>query len=215
MKAIIFDMDGLMIDSERLYFATEREIAKEFGKTVDDKTLWNMMGRSPLEAMEIFVKNLNLSMTPKDLLIKRDKIMIEKYKNDLYPMKGLIEIINEFYTKMKLAISTGAPKIFLDIVVDKFNIRKYFDILQTSDEIKNGKPDPEIYLKTIDKLNLNPEECIVLEDSSNGALAGKKAGCYSIAVASEYTKGQNFNFVDFFANDLIEAKEHIIELQKK
>lgn len=209
MHAIIFDMDGLMIDSERLYFETERELAKEYDKTVEERTLWNMMGRSPLEAMTVFIKDLDLPITPQDLLIKRDKIMKYKYENDLTTMKGLFEIIDGFYNKLKLAIATGAPKIFMNIVVDQLNIRNKFDILQTSDEITNGKPDPEIYLKTAEKLGLSPKDCFVLEDSSNGAMAGKKAGCYSIAIESEYNKEQDFSFVDFYAKDLLEARNHI------
>jgi len=125
--------------------------------------------------------------------------------------KGLFEIINYFFNKLKLAIATGSPKKFMDIVVDQLDIRSKFNVLQSSDEIKKGKPDPEIYLMTADKLLLSPKECIVLEDSTNGALSAKKAGCYTIAVYTDYTKDQDFSFVDYYAKDLIDAKEHIIK----
>lgn len=212
MKALIFDMDGLMIDSERLYFEAERELAKKYNKTVNDETLWKMMGRKPLEALKIFIDDLKLPITTDELLEIRDKIMLIKYKNELLPMKGLFEIIKKFHKKMKLAVATGAQKKFLDIVINKLNLKNFFNVLMSSDTIINGKPDPEIYLKTIKKLKLLPGECIVLEDSENGALAGKKAGCYTIAVASEYTKYQNFDFADYKAEDLIDAMNHINNL---
>lgn len=216
MKALIFDMDGLMIDSERLYFETEKDMAEKLGKQVDDKLLWKLMGMSPLESMTIFKQELEIPESIEDLLKKRVEIMTYKYTNDLVPMKGLYDIIKSFYKKLKMGIATGSPKIFLDIVVDKLNIRKYFDVLQPSDEIKNGKPHPEIYLKTAGKLNLPPEECIVLEDSSNGIRSANAAGCYSIAVISDYTKYQDFSSAHAVFNNLTEAMDAIhVLLDKK
>ena len=210
MKAIIFDMDGLMIDSERLYFQSEREVARRFGKEVKDETLWKMMGRKPIESMQVFSEDLGLDIPSEELVEIRDELYGEKLKNDLVPMKGLFEMLEEFKGKLVLSIATGSPVKLLDLILDRLDIRNYFDVLQASDDIVNGKPDPEIYLKTIEKLGTNPEECIVLEDSSNGARAGKNAGCYTIAIPSEYTKMQDFSFADYIAADLNDARMHII-----
>ena len=215
IKALIFDMDGLMIDSERLYFQTEREMARKFNKTVEDKTLWKMMGRNPIESMKIFVRELGLSLSSEEALGMRNLIMLNKLKTDLKPMPGLHHILDAFSGRLKMAVCTGAQEEFLDIVVDQLEIRNYFDALQSSDEIQKGKPHPEIYLKTCRKLKLSPKDCVVIEDSSNGALAGKHAGCYVIAVPSEYTKEQDFHFVDFIAKDLFQAEMHITALLKK
>lgn len=198
-----------MIDSERLYFESERQIAARFGKTVSDQTLWKMMGRKPVESIRVFIHELGLNEKPEPILEMRNKIMREKLKKDLIPMPGLFEIIDRFHTRLYLAISTGAPREFLDIVLDKLGIREKFSVLQTSDDIKNGKPDPEIYLKTCERLGLNSCDCIVLEDSSNGVLSGKNAGCYTMAVPSDYTRGQDFSVADFIADDLLAAQKHI------
>ena len=212
MKAIIFDMDGLMIDSERLYFQTQYHIADKFNKNLHKETLWKMMGRKPLESLEIFIKDLDIPMGVTEMLEMRNRIMRKKLTNELIPLPGLQHIIDTFYGKLKLAIATGAQGEFLDIVVDKLGIRKKFAVLQDSDTIKNGKPNPEIYLKTCEKLQSIPGECIVLEDSSNGARSGKNAGCYVIAVPSEYTNQQDFSFVDYSARDLFGAAGHIEKL---
>jgi len=124
-------------------------------------------------------------------------------------MPGLSHIIDAFYGRLKLAISTGAQKEFLDIAVDQLGIRDKFDVLQASDEIIRGKPDPEIFLKTCDKLGLEPKECMVLEDSENGVRAARRAGCFVIAVPSEYTHMQDFCSAHFVASDLQEAANHI------
>ena len=204
-------MDGLMIDSERLYFESEREIARRFGKEVKDETLWKMMGRKPLESLKYFVEDLGLPISPEEVKKIRDELMRIKMINDLEPMPGLYHIIDTFHKKLKLAVSTGAQKEFLDITVDKLVIRDRFDVLQASDEIISGKPHPEIFLKTCDKLGLDPIDCVVLEDSENGVRAGKRAGCYVIAVPSEYTRAHDFSHADYIAVDLFDAAKHIIE----
>lgn len=209
MKAIIFDMDGLMIDSERLYRQTQQDIARQYNKFMTEEIRMEMMGRKPIESLRFFVNVLDIPKDPVELLEMRNDIMREKLKNELLPMPGLTHIIDTFHGKLKLAICTGAQEEFLDIVVDKLGIRDKFAILQNSDDIEHGKPDPEIYLKTCRRLALKPGECIVLEDSLNGVLAGKRAGCYVIAVPTEYTKSQNFETADFIAGNLFDATKHI------
>lgn len=212
MQAIIFDMDGLMIDTETIYFQTDRELAKSFGKTVSDETLWKMMGRKPAESYTIYREALGLDKTVEELLEIRYETVEKKLLTEIRPMPGLFNILGEFKGKMKMAIATGSPEKFLEITLNKLELRQYFDATQPSDEIVNGKPNPEIYLKVIEKLDLKPENCIVIEDSSNGARAGKNAGCYTIAVPSEYTYKQDFSSVDYIAEDLNDAKDHIKSL---
>ncbi|MCX7709101.1 MAG: HAD family phosphatase [Clostridia bacterium] len=211
MKAIIFDMDGLMIDSERIYIECEKSLALSFGRTIREETIWKMMGKKPIESLTIFKEDLELDLPAEELLALRDGMFEERLRKELQAMPGLFEILGEFYGKVKLAIATGNIRKFMDIVLDGLNIRHYFDVLQTSEKVVSGKPDPEIYLVAIKQLEVEPEECIVLEDSGNGALAGKRAGCYTIAVPSEYTCKNDFSFADYIARDLHDAKAHITQ----
>jgi HAD superfamily hydrolase (TIGR01509 family) len=211
-EALIFDMDGLMIDSERLYWDVERALARRFQKDVRDETLWKMMGRRPIEGLRIFVEEVGLPISAEEALAFRDARMREKYRNEAEAMPGLFHILDTFYGKMKLAVCTGAQREFMEIVVDRLKIRDKFDLLQASDDIRKGKPDPEIYLTTCAKLGCAPRQCIVLEDSSNGALGGKRAGCYTIGVPSAYSRGQDFSFVDIVAASLSDAEQHIAGL---
>ena len=209
LNALIFDMDGLMIDSERLYWQVEKDLARGYQKEVKEETLWKMMGRRPIEGLRIFVEDLELPISADEALALRDGLMREKYRDESEAMPGLFQILDTFYGKLKLAVCTGAQREFMEVVVDRLKIREKFEVLQASDEVKNGKPDPEIYLTTCAKLGFEPAQCIVLEDSSNGALAGKRAGCYTIGVPSEYSRGQDYSFVDFVASDLFAAEKHI------
>jgi HAD superfamily hydrolase (TIGR01509 family) len=211
-EALIFDMDGLMIDSERLYWAVERDLARSYRKEVKEETLWKMMGRRPIEGLRIFVEDLGLPISAEEALAMRDVRMREKYRLESEAMPGLFHVLDTFFGKLKLAVCTGAQEEFLEIVVRHLNIRDKFDVLQASDEIRKGKPDPEIYLTTCARLGVEPEAAIVLEDSSNGALAGKRAGCYTVGVPSDYSRGQDFSFADFVAPDLFAAAKHISAL---
>ncbi|ABN54269.1 MAG TPA: HAD family phosphatase [Hungateiclostridium thermocellum] len=211
VKAVIFDMDGLMIDTERLYFEVERIMARKFGKEVKDETLWKMMGRKPLEAITVFAEDLELDISPKKLLEIRDELFVKKLVNEVEPMPGLFDILNILKGKVKMAIATGSPQKFLKIVLDKLKIESYFDVFVTSDEVEKGKPDPEVYNTAVKRLKVAPFECVVLEDSSNGALAAVRAGCYTIAVPTVYTNKQDFSFVNYVAKDLKDAAEKINE----
>jgi HAD superfamily hydrolase (TIGR01509 family) len=209
MKAVIFDMDGLMIDSEKIYWAVGREMARQFGKTVSDETLGNMMGRAPLESVALYRQELALSQTAEQLLEMREARVLEAMRGGIEPMPGLREVVGSLSSSFKLAIATSAPGRFLNVVLDGLKLRPFFSALQTSDDISRGKPDPEIYLKTMRKLDVQPDECFVLEDSSNGARAGKRAGAYVIAVPTEQTRSQDFSFVDHSAANLTDAAAHV------
>lgn len=211
MKAVIFDMDGLMIDSERLYFEAQREIGRRFNRQVKDEVLWKLMGRKPLESLKIFVNELDLPLSPEQAKDIRDEIMRIKMSQDLKPMPGLYHILNSLQGKLRLAVSTGAEQEFLDIALDNLGLRDKFDVLQASNEINKGKPDPEIFLVTCSKLGVAPEESIILEDSENGIKAGKAAGSYAVAVPNDYTRYHDFGKADFIAVDLFMAERHIQE----
>lgn len=211
-SALIFDMDGLMIDSERLYFAAEREMAAAHGKEIRDEQLWPLMGRKPIESLRLLRKILGIGTPPEELLAWRNRLMLEKMRRDLGAMPGLFEILDVFKGRLKLAVATGAQQEFLDIALDTLRIREYFDVLQTADAVERGKPDPEIYLIACRRLGLQPGECIVLEDARNGVLAGKAAGCPVIAVPSDYTRGQDFSEADWVEPDLFAAARRIESL---
>jgi HAD superfamily hydrolase (TIGR01509 family) len=135
--------------------------------------------------------------------------MRELLRSDLVPMPGLERIVADFRGRLDLAVCTGAQREFLDIVIDGLGLRRDFKVLQSSDGIEKGKPDPGIYLETCRKLGRAPSDCVVLEDSENGVLAGRRAGCLVIAVPSEYTAGHDVSPAHVIVNDLNEAADFI------
>ena len=128
-KALVFDMDGLMIDSEGLYFEVERGMAQDFGQVAEDALMWKMMGRSPLESMKIFACELGLPASPEELLDTRQNMVEKKLRDGVAPMKGLYEIIEAFREKLKLAISTSSPRRFVDIALQNLRLERIFNVL--------------------------------------------------------------------------------------
>jgi len=209
MPAVIFDMDGLLIDSEKVYWEAGRRIAREYGKEVSGQTLGRMMGRKPLESIALFAGELGIAESPQALLERREAEVVKVLERGIDPMPGLFEVLPALHARFPLAIATSAPRYIVEVVMRRMEIGGYFKVIQTSDDVVNGKPDPEIYLKAMARMNAPPSDSIVLEDSSNGALSGKRAGAYVIAVPSEYTRGQDFTFVDYVASNLAGAARHI------
>ena len=212
VRTVVFDMDGLMIDSESLYWAAGREVAGRYGKAVRDETLGRMMGRSPVDSMRVFAEELGLTQEPADLLEERDAMVFRQLRAGVTPMPGLAEALAALRPRFRLAICTSAIRRFVNVVLSGLGIGHYFDAIQTSEGVTRGKPDPEIYLKAMGRLGVPPGECAVLEDSSNGARTGKRAGAYTVAVPSQYTRDQDFAFVDYVAQDLSDATRHVLAL---
>jgi HAD superfamily hydrolase (TIGR01509 family) len=209
-QAIIFDMDGLMVDTEPLYWEVARQLAMAHGTSVADRTLRQMMGRSRIDSMRIFASDCNIkSCTAEELLVEREKLMLQRYAQGVEPMSGLHDILERFHGKLKLAVATSSPKKFTDALLPSLGVAQYFDAIQTGDEITYGKPDPEIYLKAMQKLRATPKQCIVLEDSHAGALSGHRAGAYVIAVPSHLTESEDFSFADSRVANLSDASDRI------
>jgi HAD superfamily hydrolase (TIGR01509 family) len=210
IKGVIFDLDGLLIDSEKIYHRVSYQMARKLGADLHDGILAQQMGRSPLESMEIFKRELGITkFSAKELVDWRDQLMLKAYRQRIDLMPYAQEIIFQAAASFKTAIATGSTRILVDVIVEKLNLKKQFDLILPSDEVIKGKPNPEIYLKAARTLNLDPKDCVVLEDSSNGSMAGFKAGCRVIAVPNEYTRNQDFSFTPYVVNNLLEAWEII------
>jgi HAD superfamily hydrolase (TIGR01509 family) len=213
-RALIFDMDGLMVDTEPLYWEVARQLARNCGTEVSDEALRKMMGRSRMESMRIFADACGIdSRTPEDLLVERETLMLERYGRGVEPMPGLREIIAQFRGRLRFAVATSSPRKFTDVLLPAMGIADEFEVVETGDEIEHGKPHPEIYLKCMSQMGVAGNECIVLEDSKAGATSGKRARATVIAVPSHLTAIEDFSDVaDERVTNLFQAAEVIEEL---
>jgi HAD superfamily hydrolase (TIGR01509 family) len=210
LRAILFDMDGLMIDTEPLYWEVGRQIAAQYGKTVSDQTLRRMMGRDRLASSTIFAEESGVPLSGEQVMHLREQLMLRRFAGGVEPMRGLREILSRFRGRLKLGVCTSSPRMLLEAALPGIGVAEYFDATTTGDEITRGKPDPQIYLTTMQKLAVLSHECVVLEDAPAGAKAGKSAGAWVIAVPSPLTANEDFSQVaDARVPDLLAAAELI------
>jgi len=211
IKAVIFDMDGLMVDTEPLYSEAMTQIAKKRGKcfTLDIKR--KVMGRLPVESLTIFKEQLGLKESPIELLEEREKIYGMLLAQNVKPMPGLFRVL-ELISKMGLrkAIASSSQRQWIDLIINKLGLLDQFEVIVSGQEVKHGKPKPDIYLLVAKKLNLNPEECVVLEDAISGVEAAKSAKMRCIAVPNQFTQGVNFSNADWVANSLEDIDESFL-----
>lgn len=178
VKAVIFDLDGLLIASENLWRKTDIELLRGQNINYDIKIRSRIRGLGQKEAIELYQKELGLKGNIQTLIKERRAIFYSLAKNRLKLLPGAEKFIKELFKKSYgLAIATGGHrKEKIKEILTQFNLGNYFSVLLSSDEVKHGKPAPDVYLATAARLGVKPLNCLVLEDAVNGVLAAKNAG---------------------------------------
>jgi len=193
MKAVIFDLDGLLIDSEPVWYKANDLFLKRRGFAYTPELQMEMMGTGQKEAIAIFKKKFKLNGSVDGLIKERKTIFYNLFSKDIKLMQGVPELLEGLKSKnMPMAIATGGhPPGKVKEILQMFNLRNYFSVIVSSDQVKRGKPYPDVYLFTSKLLSLNPDDCLVLEDTANGVLSGKAAGMSVIGVNSNLKMREN------------------------
>ncbi len=173
MQAIIFDMDGLMIDSERVTFECYQEVMKTMGLTMDRDFYVTLLGHTADIAKKQFEKVYGKNFPYEDALKKTHTLMARRFINEGVPLKpGLLELLQ--YLKKhhyKTIVATSSTRKRVDSILNLAHLTSYFDDSICGDEVTNSKPDPEIFIKACRKLHVSKNHALVLEDSEAGIQA--------------------------------------------
>lgn len=182
-KAVIFDMDGVIVDSERLWKQAEKEIFSSLGVDVTDEFSELTKSMTTTEVTRFWYDKYPWSGTELHIaeqrVISRVISLIETEECRIPGVKAFIELIRA--KNYKTGLATNSPDRILSTVLQKFDIAHLFDTVSSAEFEEKGKPDPSIYLSTAKKLNIEPENCLVIEDSYSGMLAARNAGMSVIA----------------------------------
>lgn len=186
VKAVIFDLDGTIIDSMWMWKQIDIEYLANMNLELPDDLQKDIEGMSFTETAQYFKDRFNISDSVEDIVNEWNNMAYDFYKNRINLKSGVRKFI-EFLkdNDYKLGIGTSNSKKLSTTVLEKHDILKHFDTLRTSDEVKKGKPNPDVFLKVAEDLNVKPEECLVFEDTYAGVLAAKRAGMKVIAIADE------------------------------
>lgn len=209
IKAVIFDMDGVIIDSEPIHRKVEKRIFEELGIIVTDEEHNSYVGMTSKSMWSQIKKkhNCKKEFSVEELIELEVDTFIESllsYEN-IGSITGVVEFIDELHRNgIKLALASSAVRRSIETVVNMFKLQKYFEIRTSGEDIKKGKPCPDIFLLTAKHLNINPNECVVVEDSRNGVKATKAAGMKCIGFKNSNSGDQDLSSADIVISSFSE-----------
>ncbi|MFA6075694.1 MAG: HAD family phosphatase [Negativicutes bacterium] len=212
IKAVIFDMDGVLLDSEPLYFQSNMRMFNRmgFGDQMTMEDYKPFTGAPAWFMWETLKKRFGTEIInqPTDELVQEErmsylKLLKEKCeRSEIVPIDGVTALLSDLCNSgYKLAIASSSDMDVINTSVDALGVREYFQELITGDYVKNGKPAPDIFLYAAEKLGVMPDECIVIEDSHNGAKGGVAAGMYVVGYYNPNSGEQDLSMTDVIIDD--------------
>lgn len=201
--AVIFDLDGVLADSELWWNEIDKKLLAEHDVTYRGEYHRDVLGVSYRVAVEFYKKAFGLSASIEELIRRRGQIAIEFFTNrvELFPSaKATLEELRQM--KVQLAVATSSVGASARPFLDRHELTQFFDVIVTGDEIERGKPDPDIYLEAAEKLGIGADACLVIEDALSGIAAGKAAGMRVAAIPDR-------RFVD--ARDYEREADYVLE----
>ncbi len=210
-KAALFDMDGTIIISEDMHTKTLQEVVKEkTGIELSEQIIEQYAGLDYEHKLEEIFKNREENIDHNKL----GSITRERTLNNAHLVKRVEnaeDIIKLMKTIFKIAVVTGSSREQADIFLEAVDFKKYFDLIVTASDVKNNKPTPDSYLLATKKLEVEPENCLVIEDSEPGIQASKSAGMICIGIQHKYNTNQDFSKADKVVNDISEIDLEMIK----
>ena len=202
-------MDGLLIDSEPFWQKSEQLIFGELGINISDKMLEKTMGLRSDTQIEYWYNYQPWEGVSFEEVEKRyDKLIINFFKTEATLMEGAKETLEFFKAKnLPLALASSSNMKLINSFLDRFELRSYFKVVHSAEFESHGKPHPAVFIKTAKSMNVNPTDCLVLEDSFVGMIAAKAARMKVIAVPTE--KEPRFEAADIILDSLIQVNDEI------
>ena len=189
IKACIFDLDGTLVDSMWMWPEIDKEYLGRFGIEYDDNLKNEIDGISFHEPAVYFKNKFGISDSIEKICKDWEDMAYDKYKYEVKEKRGCQKFLEQLKSKgIKMGIATSNNRSMVDVVLESLGMKNFFEVITTSDEVKKGKPAPDVYLTTAKLLNVEPKHCLVFEDVVAGIIAGKSAGMKVCAVEDDFTR---------------------------
>ena len=208
---VIFDLDGVLIDSEGLYYRAYTEVLKPYGVTVTQREYeeyWIAQGIGP----EYIVEKNNLSVAPDTLRKLRSPIFLKLLETEVTLMPYVEETLTHLSGHFGLTVATNSNREHLDFVLKRCGIDRFFDRTIARQDYEKAKPEPDAFLAAAKKLGLARERCVVVEDTYRGVTAAAQAGIACIAVPNAYTQNNDFSQATLVLSNLGELTPEVVRL---
>lgn len=213
LKAVIFDMDGVLIDSTKYIWGSFNIILKKFGINFSNKDIKRYLGCSLRDQLRMWKEEYNFDYSLDKFSREAWETQFKLIKKDLHFNKSLNIFLQELkINNIKLAVATSSMKFRAEKILQVLQIRDFFDVLVTAEDVKKHKPNPDIFLEAAKQLNEKPADCVVFEDAVNGVRAAIDGGMKVVAVKTKFhtnkeLKSANIIIKDFSAINLEKIKE--------
>jgi HAD superfamily hydrolase (TIGR01509 family) len=185
IAAVIFDLDGVLVDSEPVWEQVRRRVVAGHGGHWDPDTQDRLMGMSTGEWSRYLSEDLGVRLSPADVARTVVTEMAAEYRRHLPLLPGAVEAVTRMAERWPLGLASSSPRSLIDAVLDAAALRDRFAATVSTEEVPRGKPAPDVYLTVAERLGVTPEACAAIEDSSNGLRAAAAAGCQVIAVPQQ------------------------------
>jgi beta-phosphoglucomutase family hydrolase len=214
LKAVIFDMDGVLIDSEPIHMEAHRRLMNRLGLPFDRDYYMQFIGSTTDHMWDKMKKDFEITQTPQELMDMSNEFVKEINGINGYPvMEGASEVIKTLHNagiKLAVASSSGMERILQSL--EKLQVAEEFDCIVSGNEVDKPKPEPDIFLEAAKRLNVSPEECIVIEDSFNGMKAAKNADMICVMYENKSLGTQNSEYADYILQGFTGIDEHFFEM---
>jgi HAD superfamily hydrolase (TIGR01509 family) len=207
LRAVVFDLDGLMFNTEELYREVGSLLLARRGRQLDDALLAEMMGRPSPVALTRMIERHDLRDSVAQLEAETDEIFADILPHRLAPMPGLIELLEAIESaRLPKAIATSSRRSFVDRVLAPLDWESRFRFVLTSEDVTHGKPHPQIYRMAAARLGVDPPALMVLEDSQIGCQAAVAAGTFAVAVPGDHSRHHSFAGAALIASGLADER---------
>lgn len=180
--AVVFDLDGVLIDSEQVWDAAREDLVRERGGTWNERATTDMMGMSSKEWSSYMRDRLGVPMTPAEINDDVVRRVASTYEHGLPLLPHALETVRELAARWPLGLASSSNRPIIDLVLEQAGVRACFAAVVSSEEVANGKPAPDVYLAAARELDVDPKDCAAIEDSTNGIKSAVAAGMRTIAV---------------------------------
>lgn len=207
MEAVIFDMDGVLVDSEYTFLESKTALLKDAGFEKDISYQYQFMGTT-FEFMWTKMKEelglpLSVAAYIREMNERREAMIERDGIKEIPHVKEVVRQLSE--ADFKLAVASSSPKVEIERAMDALGLTKFFDFLVSGEEVAHSKPAPDVFLKAAELLNVSPKDCLVFEDTKNGSRAAKAAAMYCIGFENPVYPAQDLTAADEVIHDFREV----------